>query len=101
MMRALIVDDEPLARAALERVLRSRADVHSFDSAKDGYEALDLLQKNPYDVVLLDIRMPELSGIELADRLTNLRDSLPSIVSSRPTTSTPLRHSNGMPSIMS
>jgi len=80
MMRVLIVDDEPLARAALERVLRSRADVHSFDSAKDGYEALDLLQKNPYDVVLLDIRMPELSGIELADRLTNLRDSLPSIV---------------------
>jgi two-component system LytT family response regulator len=79
-MRVLIVDDEPLAREALERVLRSRADVHAFDSAKDGYQALDLLEKNPYDVVLLDIRMPELSGIELADRLKSLGYPMPSIV---------------------
>jgi two-component system LytT family response regulator len=79
-MRVLIVDDEPLAREALERVLRFRADVYAFDSAKDAYQALDLLEKNPYDVVLLDIRMPELSGIELADRLKGLGHPMPSIV---------------------
>jgi YesN/AraC family two-component response regulator len=68
-MRVLIVDDEPLARNALQGVLRTRKDVDGVDSAVDAVEALNLLQERPYDVLLLDIRMPELSGIELVDRL--------------------------------
>ena len=79
-MRVLIVDDEPLARNALESVLRARSDVERFDSAIDALQALDLLQKRPYDVLLLDIRMPELSGIELADRLKKQKPPMPSIV---------------------
>jgi len=42
--RALIVDDEPLARNALESVLRQRNDVECVDSAADAFEALNLLQ---------------------------------------------------------
>ncbi len=72
-MRVLIVDDEPLARSALERVLRTRGDVESVDSAVDAFQALNLLQEKAYDVLLLDIRMPELSGIELVDRLRSAR----------------------------
>lgn len=79
-MRVLIVDDEPLARTALERVLRDRSDVESVDTAVDALQALDLLQKRPYDVLLLDICLPELSGIELADRLKQRKLPIPSIV---------------------
>ncbi len=79
-MRVLIVDDEPLARNALESVLRTRSDIESFDSASDSLQALELLETNPYDILLLDIRMPELSGIDLADRLMKRKSSVPSVV---------------------
>jgi two-component system, LytTR family, response regulator len=79
-MRVLIVDDEPLARNALEIVLRARNDIESVDSAVDALQALELLQKRPYDVLLLDIRMPELSGIELADRLKKRKPPIPAII---------------------
>jgi two-component system, LytTR family, response regulator len=79
-MRVMIVDDEPLARTALENVLAARKDVEEFDSAKDAVEALDKLQKRPYDVVLLDIQMPELSGIAFVDTLSDRHLPLPAIV---------------------
>jgi len=79
-MRALIVDDEPLARNALEGVLRRRNDIECVDSAADAFQALNLLQERPYDVLLLDIRMPELSGIELVDRLKKRKLPVPSII---------------------
>ena len=79
-MRVLIVDDEPLARRALEQALCGRGDIEALDSAKDAIQALDMMQKEKYDVLLLDIRMPELSGIELADRLNKRKQPIPSII---------------------
>ena len=79
-MRVLIVDDEPLARSALEQALCGRNDIEALDSAVDAIDALDMMQKQKYDVVLLDIRMPELSGIELADRLNKGNRPIPSII---------------------
>jgi DNA-binding LytR/AlgR family response regulator len=79
-MRVLIVDDEPLARTALANMLAARSDVEHFDSASDAVEALDRLAKESYDVLLVDINMPELSGTELVDRLREQDHPLPSIV---------------------
>jgi two-component system LytT family response regulator len=79
-MRVLIVDDEPLARAALAQILASRTDVEGFDSACDAIEAQEHLSKDGYDVLLLDISMPELSGLELLDRLQKSQRPLPSVV---------------------
>ena len=79
-MRVLIVDDEPLARRALEQALCGRNDIEALDSAKDAIQALDMMQKEKYDVLLLDIRMPELSGIDLAGRLNKRKQPIPSII---------------------
>lgn len=79
-MRVLIVDDEPLARNALERVLCGRNDVELLHSAKDAVQALDMMRKEKYDVLLLDIGMPELSGIDLADRLNKQNHPIPAII---------------------
>lgn len=79
-MRVLIVDDEPLAQTALANVLSERNDVESFDAANDAIEALDKLSASSYDVMLLDVNMPELSGIKLLDRLMASERQLPSIV---------------------
>jgi DNA-binding LytR/AlgR family response regulator len=80
VVRVLIVDDEPLSRSSLENALRARNDIQALDCANDAVEALELLQNRSYDVLLLDIQMPELSGIELADRLNKWRRPIPSIV---------------------
>src|SRR5215468_7849177 len=79
-MHVLIVDDEPLSRSALVNALRARNDIEAFDSAKDAIEAFEMLEKRSYDVLLLDIQMPELSGIELAERLNKRNTQIPSIV---------------------
>lgn len=75
----LIVDDEPLIRHALERILVGRDDVDC-DSAADALEALTRLRENSYDVLLLDICLPEFSGIELVDTLKKQDRSLPSVI---------------------
>jgi two-component system LytT family response regulator len=79
-MRVLIVDDEPPGQTALANVLTARSDVEHFDLANDGVEALEKLGRNQYDVVLLDINMPEMSGFELLDRLKGRVEPLPSII---------------------
>lgn len=71
-MKVLIVDDEPLARARLRRLLAEVADVEIADEAGDGREALDVAGAGRADVVLLDIRMPGMDGIEVARHLKQL-----------------------------
>jgi two-component system LytT family response regulator len=79
-MRVLIVDDEPLARAALAKILTANPAVESFDSANDAIEAQQRLSKDTYDVMLLDISMPELSGLDLLGRMQRNERPLPSVV---------------------
>ena len=61
----LIVDDEVNIRAGLRDVLVR--DGHTVTEAGSGEEALKLLETSDYDVAIVDIRMPEMSGIELLD----------------------------------
>ncbi|HKA23753.1 MAG TPA: LytTR family DNA-binding domain-containing protein [Candidatus Eisenbacteria bacterium] len=69
MIRALIVDDEELARDKLRRLLAEHEDVHVVGEAKDGDEAVDLLEKERPDVVFLDIDMPQKNGFEVLDAI--------------------------------
>src|SRR5271156_1728024 len=80
LMRVLIIDDEPLAQTALANILARRRDVEQFDSANDAVEALDKLSEETYDVLLLDISMPEISGIELLNRIKKHDRPLPSVI---------------------
>lgn len=79
-MRVLIVGDEALARTALANVLSMRSDVEGFESASDAVEALDKMSKDSYDAVLLDVNMPEISGLELLERIRATHHRIPAIV---------------------
>jgi DNA-binding NtrC family response regulator len=63
MAKILIVDDEKSIRYTLRDILEYEK--YEVDEAKDGLEALDLLRKNSYDVVLCDVKMPNMDGLEL------------------------------------
>ncbi len=68
-MRLLIVDDERPARDRLRRMLALAPGVESVREAADGIEALKMVEAERPDALLLDIEMPELSGIDLAASL--------------------------------
>ncbi len=68
-MRVLIVDDEASARDRLRRLLSSREDVKVVGEAADGLEALELCRSTEPDLVLLDVEMPELDGMGVAEAL--------------------------------
>lgn len=65
--RILVVDDEPTILSLVRRVL-VRAGYH-VDTAVDGHQALELLRQHRYDLLLSDVYMPGLSGMELLARL--------------------------------
>lgn len=65
MLSALIIDDEPLAHEVLEHHLAQHQDITIAGHCYSAVEALQWLAKHPVDVVFLDIRMPQLSGIEM------------------------------------
>ncbi len=64
-IRTMLVDDEPFARQRLRRLLDSVSYIQVVAEAKNGQEALELLQKYQPDLLFLDIQMPGLNGIEL------------------------------------
>ena len=74
-LRVFIVDDEPPARNRLRDVLKDCSEqlpLKIVGEAGNGQEALDKLDGTPVDVVLLDIRMPQMDGIELAQHLQKM-----------------------------
>ena len=63
-LRVLVADDHPLFRDGLRFTLERAAEIDVVDEASDGREAVRLASESPYDVVVMDVRMPHLDGIE-------------------------------------
>ena len=79
-MRVLIVDKEPPDRSALANVVATRKDVEVCASAENATDALDKLQKEEYDILLLDGPMSEMSEIELVGRLKKRHRLMPAVI---------------------
>ncbi|MFO7698581.1 MAG: response regulator [Anaerolineae bacterium] len=76
--RVLVVDDEPNVRAICVRALANQG--YTVRTACSGQEALALLTKEPFDLLLADVRMPGMSGLDLMDRITALGLDVPTII---------------------
>jgi len=78
-MRVLVVDDEAPARERLAELVTGVSDCEVVGTAADGREALEVSETTAPDVVLMDIRMPRMDGIEAAHHLASL-DSPPAVI---------------------
>ena len=80
MIRVLIVEDQTLVREGIEKLLDLAGDITVVDRAIDGEDGLQKLRKSSPDVILLDVRMPKMTGIEFLESLQKAGDPTPTIL---------------------
>ena len=78
ILNVLIVDDEPTYRIVLTQTLKGCG--HTTEACESGDDAISLLQKNKYDVVLLDYKMPGTSGINVLQWMYGMKMDVPVIL---------------------
>lgn len=79
-IRVVLVDDQELIRAGLRLVLRRMPDIEVVGEADDGLAAIELLRSVPADVVVMDVRMPRMSGVEATRRIRSAAGESPRVL---------------------
>ncbi|MFO0752805.1 MAG: response regulator transcription factor [Thermodesulfovibrionales bacterium] len=80
MIRILIADDHPIVRLGWGKIISRDADLVVAGEAENAREVLDFLQQNSCDLVVLDISMPDMNGLELLEQLKREHPRLPVII---------------------
>lgn len=80
MIRVLIADDHPIVREGVRRILEEAPDITVAGEAACGQEALESVQENEYDVVLLDIGIPGVDGLDLLRQLRRMKPHLRALI---------------------
>lgn len=80
MKKILLVDDHQIVRQGLINLIALESDLQVADEASSGAEALNLIRKNEYNIVVLDISMPDKNGVDTLHDLKHIAPNLPVLV---------------------
>ena len=80
MLKILIADDHPIFREGLKQILSETTDMIVVDEATEGKEALDKARSIDCDLVLLDLTLPIMNGLEVLKHLSRLKPDLPVLI---------------------
>ena len=69
MIKAIIIDDEPLARSIVKEYLETQNDIQIVQECNDGFEGVKAIQQHQPDLIFLDIQMPKINGFEMLELL--------------------------------
>ncbi|MCC6543361.1 MAG: response regulator transcription factor [Nitrospirae bacterium] len=80
MIRIIIVDDHPIFREGLKKIVSESHDIAIEDEVSTGRELLDRIKENSYDIIILDISLPDMSGLEVLGMLQNEKKRPPVLI---------------------
>ena len=83
MIKILIADDHPIVRKGLREILTEAKDLFEVQEAENGPEVLSRLEDGQHDVLVLDISMPGLSGLDVLKQIKKRKNSIPVLILSR------------------
>lgn len=80
MSKILIVEDEAAIRRVLVKILSEENDSYQVDEAEDGVVGLEKIKNNDYDLVLCDIKMPKMDGVEVLEEVKKIKPEIPMVM---------------------
>ena len=80
MSRILIIEDEAAIRRVLTKILSEESDTYIVEDAEDGIQGLEKIKKYDYDLVLCDIKMPKMDGVELLEAVKKIKPEIPMVM---------------------
>lgn len=80
MQHILIIEDEAAIRRVLVKILSEESDTYSVEEAEDGLAGIEMIKKKDYDLVLCDIKMPKMDGVEVLEAVKKIKPEIPMVM---------------------
>jgi len=80
MSKILIIEDEAAIRRVLVKILSEENDTYQVEEAEDGLEGIEKIKKEDYDLVLCDIKMPKMDGVEVLEAAKKIKPEIPIVM---------------------
>ncbi len=80
MSKILIIEDEPAIRRVLTKILSEESTTYQVEEAEDGLQGFEKIKNNDYDLVLCDIKMPKMDGVELLEAVKKIKPEIPMVM---------------------
>jgi two-component system, NtrC family, nitrogen regulation response regulator NtrX len=80
MSKILIIEDEPAIRRVLTKILSEESTSYQVDEAEDGLQGFEKIKTTDYDLVLCDIKMPKMDGVELLEAVKKIKPEIPMVM---------------------
>lgn len=80
MPQILIIEDEAAIRRVLAKILTEESDTYAVEEAEDGLEGIDKIKKEDFDLVLCDIKMPKMDGVEVLETIKKIKPETPIVM---------------------
>ncbi|MFD1095191.1 sigma-54-dependent transcriptional regulator [Salegentibacter chungangensis] len=80
MARILLIEDEAAIRRVLVKILTEESDNYSVEEAEDGLEGIEKIKQEDFDLVLCDIKMPKMDGVEVLEALKKIKPEIPIVM---------------------
>ncbi|CAM1351679.1 sigma-54-dependent transcriptional regulator [Tenacibaculum ascidiaceicola] len=80
MSKILIIEDEAAIRRVLKKIISEENDSYEVEEAEDGLQGIEMIKKTDYDLVLCDIKMPKMDGVEVLEKARKLKPETPMVM---------------------
>ena len=80
MSKILIIEDEAAIRRVLKKIISEENETYIVEEAEDGLEGLEMLKNNDFDLILCDIKMPKMDGVEVLEKAKKLKPEIPIVM---------------------